>query len=957
MNLSQPGKDINRIEDKGFDHFPYVYMTLNHALTIQSTNLRGTLELEGEEGWLTGLPFLNVVVPSDRTLVQDYFEVMNDHNRDESEWECRLYSKQGKANWYQVYVRKNDPNDVKGFYELFLTNCSKLKMYEQFLAGEKEVLEAIAKNWSLHKTLDLLAQVVESVSEQGFCSILLVDQDGKTLLHGGAPSLPKAFNKYVSGRKIGPSAGSCGTAVYRKKAVLVSDIETHPFWENSRGIALRFGLKACLSNPIINHQGKVIGTLAMYYKKKHTPTAHELKAIRFFTHLAELAITHSEIRALEIQVSEEKYRMITENTSDLIALIDREGVIEFASPSFKEVLGVFPKYLMGKNLFELDFPLKGNEKARLKQAIRSKVPQKFLLELTNLNGQEVFIESNSAPILNQEGNIEKTVVVSRDITDRQQAQEEISRLHQQTESILQAAGDGIFGLDINAQISFCNHTAATLLGYKIEELIGRSVHETIYYRQEDHRGAEDCSMYLSMKEKRTIRSDKEVFSKKEGTLFLVEYLASPIIEEGVVTGTVVTFRDITERQEEERRQKKKEKQFRLQQQVLQELHAIIHDLPLKQAIELITERSVEVLNVERASVWLLSKENDYFYCHDLYERSLDNHTDGRRMAKEKITQLKEILSEDRVFIFKHGQEWVEEIHRILMLPETISSILMAPLYSGKQVIGMVSFALKEDVGDWDYDEQNFASAVADLLNLIFEKEERLKAEELLRKTEKLSIVGQLAAGVAHEIRNPLTSLKGFLQLLKERNETPDNSPFYDIMLSEIDRIHFISGELLFLAKPQAGKFGLFDLVTCLNHVISLFETEANLYNIQLQLDNHFPKNFTAKINGDQNQVKQVLVNIIKNGIEAMPSGGPITIGLDLEGKDHIRIKVKDQGKGIPKDRLAKLGEPFYTTKEKGTGLGLMVSSRIVETHRGTIQFDSTTGEGTTVTLIFPLGLD
>lgn len=954
MDVSQSRKDVSPIEFNQFGNFPYMSLTLDSTLTIQSINLRGTLELEGENGNLIGSPFIDVVVPSDRTLVQDYFDVMNDQNRDASEWECRLFSKEGKPNWYQVYVRKEAASDEESVYVLFFTNCSKLKMYEQFLAGEKKVLEAVAKNWPLKKTLNLLAEVVESISEEGLCSILLVDQDGKTLLHGGGPSLPRVFNNYVNGRQAGPSAGSCGTAVYRKKAIMVSDIETHPFWEKSRAIALSFGLKACWSTPIINHNGKVIGTFAMYYMKKHTPTAHELKVIRFFTHLAELAITHSENRALEIQVSEEKYRMIAENTSDLITLFDREGRIEFASPSYKEAFGVSPDYLVGKNFFDLSFPIIEEEKDVIKEVIQSTRPKKFLCKVRMPNQEEVIIESNSAPIMNQDGKLEKMVVVSRDITERQKAQDEIARLHQKTESILQAAGDGIFGMDRNGKISFCNPTAAALLGYKVEELVGKHVSEAILYGHDKPSSPPDgCPMCQSMKEKRTVRSDQDVFWDKEGRILHVDYLASPIIEEDRVTGMVVTFRDITERRAEEQRQKKKEEQFRLQQQTLQDLHSFIFDLPLKKALKVITERSAVVLEVERASVWLFKKEQDDFYCEDLYEKSLHRHHEGRTIKKKDMPYLKEVFSEDRVYKFKRGEEEIDNVYRMLSLPETMDAILMAPLYTGSQITGIVSFALKDEEGEWNFDEQNYTSAIADLLNLLLEKEERLKAEALLRKTEKLSIVGQLAAGVAHEIRNPLTSIKGFLQLLRERETAAEHMPFYDIMLSEIDRIHFISGELLFLAKPQAEKFGIVDLADCLKQVITLFETEANLYNIQLVFNPNLPKNLRAKIKGDPNQVKQVIVNIIKNGMEAMPLGGVITIGLDLDENGKFRMQVTDQGRGIPKERLAKLGEPFYTTKEKGTGLGLMVSSRIVETHGGTIQFQSEKGKGTTVTLLFP----
>jgi two-component system, sporulation sensor kinase E len=224
-----------------------------------------------------------------------------------------------------------------------------------------------------------------------------------------------------------------------------------------------------------------------------------------------------------------------------------------------------------------------------------------------------------------------------------------------------------------------------------------------------------------------------------------------------------------------------------------------------------------------------------------------------------------------------------------------------------------------------------------------------QTEERLRRAEKLSVVGELSASVAHEIRNPLTSLKGFVQLLQMEDNNHQN--YYQIMLDELNRINHIVGELLLLAKPQVLQFTKADLQKLLNDVISLLSTEASLYNVQIE--SIFPKN-NLFIECEPNQLKQLFINLIKNSIEATATGGTVSINLDQLDNDRVLITVKDNGCGISKERLDKIGEPFYSSKEKGTGLGLTVSFKIVQSHKGTIRFDSEINQGTTVNLILPM---
>ncbi|HZG58579.1 ATP-binding protein [Paenibacillus sp.] len=240
------------------------------------------------------------------------------------------------------------------------------------------------------------------------------------------------------------------------------------------------------------------------------------------------------------------------------------------------------------------------------------------------------------------------------------------------------------------------------------------------------------------------------------------------------------------------------------------------------------------------------------------------------------------------------------------------------------------------------------SRIVGVYGILKDISETKRNQELLQQSDKLAVVGELAAGIAHEIRNPLTSLRGFVQLAHEQKP----SAYTEIMLSELDRIHVIASELLLLGKPQALDVTDKNVATLLESILTLVNTQAILHNVEIAFERE-PDTEGIAVRCEETKMKQVFLNVLKNAVEAMPNGGVVTIRLERTGGD-VHIRISDQGIGIPREELTRLGQAFYTTKENGTGLGLMISYNIIEQHGGRMTIESEESVGTTVDIRLPI---
>jgi PAS domain S-box-containing protein len=246
---------------------------------------RAGSELAGiPEDELVGMPVTNTYLPEERHVFRERLEQLKTG---------------GTLRYERTFVRKNGeivPVEVSvtairgGYFQAILRDISKRKQGEALLAGEKRLLEMVAKGDSLSSILDAICRLVEELCSGCLCSILLLDSSGKRLWHGAGPSIPNPYAQAIDGFVIGPNVGSCGSAAYRAEQVIVSDIATDPRWTLFRDEALMNGLRACWSTPIFSLENRVLGTFAMYYRQPRSPAPRHQDVIEQITHLASIAI-------------------------------------------------------------------------------------------------------------------------------------------------------------------------------------------------------------------------------------------------------------------------------------------------------------------------------------------------------------------------------------------------------------------------------------------------------------------------------------------------------------------------------------------------------------------------------------------------------------------------------------------------------------------------------------------
>lgn len=317
-----------------------------------------------------------------------------------------------------------------------ISNIDARKRMESLLRSEKAILEMIARGNKMSAILETITHSVELLTTDTFCSILLLDTDGASLRLGAAPSLPREYNNAIDGEKIGPRAGSCGTAAYFNKQVIVSDIATDPLWENYRDLALRFNLRACWSTPICSPAGKVLGTFALYYDQPRSPGSTEFEVIERAAHLAGIAIERERVEA-DLRASEQHLRNILNSLYAFVGVMTPDGTLLLANRAPLERAGLQAEDVIGKPFPETHWwSYSAAVQQRLWDAIRRVARGETVRydETVRLkDDQYAVIDFVLTPMLGPDGRVTHMVPSGIDVTERKQAEESLQQLTRELE--------------------------------------------------------------------------------------------------------------------------------------------------------------------------------------------------------------------------------------------------------------------------------------------------------------------------------------------------------------------------------------------------------------------------------------------------------------------------------------------------------------------------------------------
>lgn len=515
------------------------------------------------------------------------------------------------------------------------------------------------------------------------------------------------------------------------------------------------------------------------------------------------------------------------------------------------------------------------------------------------DGTLYWVDTTIVPFLDSKGEPYQYVSIRTDITDRKKAEEELLDRHKEISDITFALDQSsiVAITDSKGLITSVNEKFCEISKYNREELIGQ-----------DHRllnsGTHSKEFFKELW--RTIGQGNvwkgEICNRaKDGTLYWVDTTIVPFLNHKGRPYQYVAIRtDITNRKTAEKNLKAS----------LKEIEDFKFALDQSSIVAITNEKGI------------IQSVNDNFCVISQYSR------------EELIGQDHRILNSGF-----HSKGFFKD--------------LWSTIGSGKVWKGEIRNKAKDGTHYWvDTTIVPFLNEKGrpyQYLAIRNDITERKKTEEMLHRQDKLAAVGQLAAGVAHEIRNPLTSMKGYAEFLQLDEKDPERLEFLNIILDEIERVNVIVEDFMVLAKPKAVELEEKNVIPVIQNVLSLLEFEARKKNVKLYFDY---SNDIIQIECDENRLKQVFLNFVKNGIEAMPNGGELHVKTYIHD-NNVQISIQDTGVGIPEEKLKKLGEPFYTTKKNGNGLGLMVSFKIIESHNGKVFVESEPNKGTTFNIVLP----
>ncbi|MGM0845194.1 MAG: PAS domain S-box protein [Bacillota bacterium] len=591
--------------------------------------------------------------------------------------------------------------------------------------------------------------------------------------------------------------------------------------------------------------------------------------------------------------STQKYRSLVEDNPDGIVVFS-EGDVIFLNKEAQSILGYCSEVAERATLFSRVHPYDKEKALAYFNGIVNKrdfYDNMIDIEVIRPDSSRVTVEVKGiAKKVHEETFVH---LVIRDISVQKQAESDLKIMNRRMENILSSTDEILIGLCKDLRVTFVNHSLVKLLKLEGHNLVG--IHGQALLDQLSQKGSDSQRVNLQDIVRR--EEPEEIFLLHNGVR---KYFEVKVLSLGLNEGALVTMYDITDRKLLEQQREKYYDAIACGITVQDNNGRII--FANKNAEEIIgyPKEKIKKISLETRK-WILVDENGS-------ELNLNEHP----WRKAVSTQ--------------------EEINNFIM------GFQHPKLKTMKWILVNTRNVLRDE-------EDSVEKVIATFHDITA----KVEMDKFIKEKEKLALAGQLAAGVAHEIKNPLTSSLGFLKLM--RNEKVMNHDYLNIVMTELESINLVTSEFLSLAAPEAArveKILLFEDI-----LIPLVDS----FNRQLKESgtaiDFLMSPSRQELRGVKEKIRQLFMNIFRNSLEAMPEGGTINISAIREHK-NIVVRIKDEGVGIPPDRLKRLGEPFYSIKEKGTGLGLLVCKKIAHEHKGTLVIKSVQGRGTIVEVSLPV---
>jgi len=834
----------------------------------------------------------------------------------------------------------------------------------RFLEGQSRLLEMIARSVPLPAVLEEVTRVLEEQVDGMVCGVLLLSEDGKHLFYGAAPRLPQTYREATDGIEIGPRAGSFGTATSLREPVIVTDIASEPSWDEYRDPALRAGLHACWSTPILSAHGETLGTFAMYHRHSFTPSPMHVNLVELVTHVARIAIErdHSERdreRLWNAKRFADRFRMILEATRDVVW----EWDLESGDIHWNNGLTTFG-YGPEDGSPTLDWwseRIHVEDADRVRRGVQAAIDAGSALweeeyRFRRKSGTYASLFFRGLIVRDDAGKAVRILGSMQDVTRRKRREQEAQELGERLQSATVAAAVGTWRLDVKTQFLVADASLSRLVGGRDEESV-RRLGEAIRIVHPEDRARVTQSLDEAMATGQPFDSDFRVVLPAGEIRWLrcrgrVVFDADSRAD--AVTGAVA---DITELKYAEQ-----------SMAILADASRLITEsLDSDQILAAMTRMAVPAF-ADAAMVFLkdrASGEPGLAVVHaanpELLAAVRDMQEKGtfapaaptRRVLHSGRGEVNSRLTADWLL----AQELSDDVSALVRRFH-ISSTIHVPIQEEEHVVGVMVFAA---TGTRAYSERDLrfgeelgrrASHAMHNGQLFHDaKEQRQRAEDSAALRERLVAI------VGHDLRNPLSAIIMAAQLLGRSGLPAREDRLVTRILASGNRMLRLIAQVLDFARIRAGmslplQFKPSDLHQICNAVVD--ELRLSRPNQAFEVD----LSGDAHVVCDPDRIAQALSNLISN---AMQHGtrGPVTVTARDSGPDTVAVAVHNLGPPIPEPLQAVIFDAFRRESDDGgsnsgsIGLGLFITKEIVRGHAGSIIVQSPDRDGTTFTAFLP----